>query len=160
MNTNKPSKSGQYLSTETWDAMKSAGFSEEELQADQPFGPVIFSYTRAQAIEDGVLIDVTAIARRVGFRLHTVVTCGVAAALVEQIRRLRPQDFEKYPEDKIRHAAIAATLEGLHTAIRAIPGKAVKDRIDFKAAELSLWANVGPGDNGEPVLTVMLQGED
>ena len=35
---------------------------------------LIFSYTRAQAIEDGVLIDVTAQAKETGFKIHTVVT--------------------------------------------------------------------------------------
>ena len=36
--------------------------------------PIIFSYTRGQAIADGVLIDVTAQAAEVGFKVHTVVT--------------------------------------------------------------------------------------
>lgn len=36
--------------------------------------PIIFSYTRAQAIADGVLIDVTARAAEVGFKVPTVVT--------------------------------------------------------------------------------------
>jgi hypothetical protein len=36
--------------------------------------PIIFQYTRAQAIEDGVLIDVTVQAAELGFRVHTVVT--------------------------------------------------------------------------------------
>ena len=42
-----------------------------------PFGPVIFRYTRAQAIDDGVLIDVSATAREAGIRLHTCVTAAV-----------------------------------------------------------------------------------
>jgi hypothetical protein len=43
----KPSKSGKFLTAEEWDALKAVGYSEEELQADQPFGPIIFAYTRA-----------------------------------------------------------------------------------------------------------------
>ena len=35
---------------------------------------VIYSYTRAQAIEDGVLVDVTEQAKATGFKLPTVVT--------------------------------------------------------------------------------------
>ncbi len=31
--------------------------------SDSPFGPVIFSYSRAEALSDGVLIDVSALAR-------------------------------------------------------------------------------------------------
>ncbi len=31
------------------------------------FGPVVSSYSRAQAIDDGVLVDVTSTAREAGF---------------------------------------------------------------------------------------------
>ena len=34
------------------------------------------------------------------------------------------------------------------------------DRVEFDVADWKLWAHVGPGDNAEPVLTIMLQGED
>ena len=37
--------------------------------------PIIFSYSRAQAIEDGVLIDVTAEAKAYGFKLPFVRAC-------------------------------------------------------------------------------------
>ena len=66
MSNVKPSKSGKMLTSEEWNSLRSSGFSEEELLKDQPFGPIIFSYTRAQAIEDGVLVDVTDLARRAG----------------------------------------------------------------------------------------------
>lgn len=32
------------------------------------FGPVVFSYTRAQAIEDGVLVDVSEMAKEAGIK--------------------------------------------------------------------------------------------
>jgi hypothetical protein len=51
----KPS-SGEYLDQATWDALKAAGFSDAELYADQPLGPIIHRYTRRQAIADGVLV--------------------------------------------------------------------------------------------------------
>ena len=38
------------------------------------FGPVIFAYTRAQAIEDGILVDVSETAREAGFRIPVAVT--------------------------------------------------------------------------------------
>ena len=38
---------------------------------------VIFSYTRAQAIADGVLIDATELAKEAGFRIPVAVTAGV-----------------------------------------------------------------------------------
>ena len=155
---NQPSKSGKFLDESTWDALKAAGFTEQELQADQPFGPVIFSYTRKQAIEDGVLMDITPLARGAGFTIHTAMTCGVNEALLDIVRRHEPQDLEKYPLERIRTAAIRAMLHQLHDEIGCQKGPA--DRLNFTCGDAKLWAHVGPGDEGEPVLTIMLQGED
>lgn len=154
----KPSKSGNHLDTDTWDALKAAGFSESDLQDDQPFGPVIFSYTRKQAIEDGVLIDVTSLAKQVGFKLHSAITCGVSEALTAMIRRRRPEDFTKYPLYRVQAAAYRALLDTLRHRIAL--QKSATNRLDFQCDEVSLWAHVGPGDEGEAVLTVMLVGED
>ena len=46
---------------------------------NNPFAdaPVIFSYTRAQAIEDGVLVDLTEWAKETGFRIPVACTCAV-----------------------------------------------------------------------------------
>ena len=46
------------------------------------FGDVIYAYTRAQAIEDGVLIDVTAAAREAGIKHPTALTSAVWADYV------------------------------------------------------------------------------
>ena len=35
---------------------------------------VVFEYSRAEAIFDGVLVDVTEQAKQIGFKIHTVVT--------------------------------------------------------------------------------------
>ena len=43
---------------------------------------VIFSYTRAQAIADGVLIDATELAKQAGFRFPVALTTGVWAECV------------------------------------------------------------------------------
>ena len=53
------------------------------------FGEVIFSYTRAQAIADRVLIDVTPTALEAGFRFPTAVT-GNLMAEIETTRRDTP----------------------------------------------------------------------
>jgi len=47
---------------------------------DELFGPVIDAYSRAQAIEDGVLVDVSATAREAGLRYPVALTRAVAAA--------------------------------------------------------------------------------
>ena len=145
----KPSKSGKFLTTEEWDAFKSAGYSEEDLQADQPLGPMIFSYTRKQAIEDGVLVDVTDLAQQAGFRLHTVVTCSVLAEVT---------CGSEHPG--FRGASVLAVLQTLRECIRCQDANGKKDEIHFEVADWKLWALVGPGDDAEPVLTIMLEGED
>ena len=43
---------------------------------------LIFSYTRAQAIADGVLVDVSELAKQAGFRFPVAVTAGVWAECV------------------------------------------------------------------------------
>ena len=43
---------------------------------------VIFSYTRAQAIADGVLVDASELAKEAGFRFPVAVTAGVWAECV------------------------------------------------------------------------------
>ena len=47
------------------------------------FGEVVYSYSRAQALADGVLIDVTDTAREAGFRWPVALTAGVWADCVE-----------------------------------------------------------------------------
>ncbi len=44
---------------------------------DPFFGPVIYSYTCAQAIADGVLVDVSETAREVGFRWPVAITAAM-----------------------------------------------------------------------------------
>jgi hypothetical protein len=48
--TPKPSNSGKYLDQATWEALKASGYSDAELHDDHPLGPIIFAYTRKQAI--------------------------------------------------------------------------------------------------------------
>jgi hypothetical protein len=164
MNDNtKPSVSGKYLTVETWDALKAAGFTEADLQADQPMGPIIFSYTRAQAIEDGVLVDLMQpetepLVREAGFRFPIAMT---AAAFSEAVA---PIDGELPPGQDLK-GRLWDVLMLLKAAIRAYDNT---DRIHFtvsvfdgtKTNPVQLWALCGPGDDLEPVITLMLESED
>ena len=49
---------------------------------DSPFGPVLFSYTRKQALADGFLVEVTATAQEAGIRFPVVLTRTVFDAYV------------------------------------------------------------------------------
>ena len=48
--------------------------------SESPFGEIIFSYTRAQAIADRVLVDVTPTALEAGFRFPVAATSALMGA--------------------------------------------------------------------------------
>ena len=127
---------------------------------------VISTYTRAQAIEDGALVDVTATAREAGFRHPVALTAAVQAEAVSW----NPENGEYQDEkgrlwDVVFMASIAvrrnngrhaADTDRLPYAIYRIPN--VPDAMEPN--ELELVIAVGGGDDGEPVMTIMLPNED
>lgn len=115
---------------------------------------VIDTYSRAQAIADGVLVDLTDTARKYGFRYPVACTEGVWSGAIAG-------NNEDETETRTN---IRALLLKLYDAIRAGNGG---DELHFRAvnrrnpsAPINLWAKCHPGDNAEPVLTIMLEGED
>lgn len=174
MNDNTtPSVSGKYLTVETWDALKAAGFTEADLQADQPMGPIIFSYTRAQAIEDGVLVDLSAegetklLVREAGFGVPVAMTVAAFHDTVLAGTTETPAGEFIFPSGQSLKGRLWDVLSVLRYSARA---NRSSDRVYFavdvdtagdgKHNTVKLWSLIGPGDNGEPVLTIMLEGED
>jgi len=122
--------------------------------------PVIFSYTRAQAIEDGVLIDLTKWAKETGFKIPVACTATVWDKYIV------PPDGTKELGQSER-GRCHDILWMLYTTIKRSP--AGQDRLNYKVIFLqarqrqetvTLKAICGPGDEGEPVMTIMLPTED
>lgn len=115
---------------------------------------VIHTYTRAQAIEDGVLVDVSETAREAGFRWPVALTAG-AWALIEDIppRFQGLQDVQGRLWDTLSMARLAARRGGVETHYELILHHGRKTYATLKLVS-------GPGDQGEPVLTIMLPNED
>lgn len=117
--------------------------------------PIIFSYTRAQAIEDGVLIDVTALAKAYGFKLPFVIGDNL---------------FNRYVAPPPGLEGEGQSLKGrLHDLLTLADLSARKgprqDQVEFevlflmqpgKREKVRCVLHVGPGDQGEPVLTLCL----
>ena len=129
------------------------------------FGPVISSYSRVQAIEDGVLIDVTSMAREAGFKWPVALThaawCECVAWTEQDSRCQVHQDESGRLWDVLFMAFYAirtATAPGdrLLFSLYRVP----KDGHSTEAGEVSLKLMVGPGDAGVPVVTIMLPSED
>src|ERR1041384_62970 len=57
-----------------------------------PFGEVISSYSRQQAIEDGFLVDVSTVAKEAGIKFPTALTNAVWAEYVEVPAGVEAQD--------------------------------------------------------------------
>ena len=121
---------------------------------------LIYSYTREQAIEDGVLIDVTDAARGVGFKVHTVVTATLFHGYVEPptglegegqstAGRLHDLLFLVLCAARKNHAG--ADRATVRVAFLMAPGK---------TETVDVIVHIGPGDQGEPVLTLMLPEDD
>ena len=117
--------------------------------------PIVFSYTRAQAIDDGVLIDVTAEAKRYGFKLPFVIGDNLFNRYVTPPSGLegKGQSQKGRLHDLMTLAAFSAR-KGLQ-----------QDQVEFEVLFLMMPGkhqkvrcilHVGPGDHGEPVLTLCL----
>jgi hypothetical protein len=123
---------------------------------DDFWGEPISVYTRKQAIEDGTLIDISELAKEAGFVYPVAITSGTWAEWIVPPEGTTDQD------EKGRLWDLLNILKW------EIKKSKESDRIDFKVlfnqGNKRVWAEfnsiVGPGDEGEPVITVLLKGED
>jgi hypothetical protein len=122
------------------------------------YEPECFAYTRAAALADGVLIDVTTTANDVDIRCPVAVTAAVWSQCVQV-----PDGLDGEDED----GRLWDVVWMLRHAIRerkAVAGPFVFQlylRTDDRTRRLvTLKAVCGPGDGGEPCITVMLPDED
>lgn len=140
--------------------------------------PVIYSYSRAQAIGDGELIDVTETAKEAGFKYPVAVTQGVMSTVVHTPETAAAQGESDSGRLWDVLWMCAAAARGLSNLVRHNLDGDVDDRANHAIDDDSvtfelfatdqhgkkvlhrLWSKCGPGDAGEPVVTIMLQGED
>jgi len=125
-----------------------------------PFGEVVYAYTRAQAVADGVQVEVTKTAQEAGIRFPMFLTRAVYDAYVAVPPGVTAQDEAGRLWDLVWMTRFAI--------IRAKPGTdrvpvALYVRNDNKAAKLiKLIATCGPTDIDDPApaITLMMPDED
>lgn len=118
----------------------------------------IYRYTRKQAIEDGVLVDLTPFTKEAGYKVPVAVTATVWH------RYLNPSS-ELQKEGQSWEGRTWDMLMVLRTYIQQTKDT---DTIHFPVLFLMddgmeavpLKAIIHGGDEGEPVLTIMLKNED
>lgn len=119
---------------------------------------VIFAYTRRQAIADGVLFDVTELAREAGFRWPVAVTAAVWQRCVRVPDGVTGQDTTGRHWDvltEFRHIIRARKPAGTELRFEVLVAND-----DRGPRSVPLKAVIGPDDDGNPCLTVMEPAED
>jgi hypothetical protein len=124
------------------------------MSCENVFNNVIYSYSRAQAIADGVLVDLSQFE---GFRQHWKAHLAATSAvwsIIEEALKKESQDVDGIGHDvsTLAKVAIRSTTESNPQEIRfevLIAGK-----------KHALKLHIGSGDRAEPVLTLMLPYED
>lgn len=144
---------------------------EDEKSIEDLFGPVIYAYTRAQAIEDGVLVDLSTVAAEAGIRLPTAITAAAFERYVtvpEELKGLQDEAGRAWDVVwMLAHAIRSGKLngsEGVFELLVAMPANAAweaNEKAHGKNHRLvTLKAVCGPSDDGSPCLTVMKPDED
>jgi hypothetical protein len=133
--------------------------------ADSLFGEVIYAYTREQAIADGVLVDVSKTAREAGFRWPVAIT---QAAWEDCIAWTEADNHRQTYQDESGclwdvlwmafHANRSASTNQSQTVYELY--RVPRDGKCTEARPTKLKLVAGPGDHGEPVITIMLPTED
>ncbi len=115
---------------------------------------VIYSYTRTQALQDGVLVDVTEQAKETGFKVPVAISDHLYNGYI-----VPPQKTE----------GMGQSIEGrlhdvlnmvLHAAQKRFKDNRVYFEVLFLMGEgprfetIQCVAIIGPGDDGEPVMTI------
>ena len=144
------------------------------------FGPVISTYSRRQAIEDGVLVQLSGpgypddgdewlpkMCKEAGFRVPVAMTIGAfyAAFMPPDGHKLAPgQDPEGRLWDVLWMLRLAIRRNGpgsrLEFSLRVVPTIPEDSNRNPKARVVRLACVCGPDDDASPCLTIMLPEED
>ena len=124
--------------------------------------PVVFRYTRAQAIADGVLVDLSPWASETGFKVPVACTAELWNGYI-----VPPAAMKGWGQSELSRAVDVLWM--LLMAIGQRPKTDESEELLFdvpfqqeprKTVAVRFKAVCGPGDQREPVLTLMLPNQD
>jgi hypothetical protein len=127
---------------------------------------IISSYSRAEALSDGALVDVTETAKEAGFLFPVAVTQAVwldcvswgASEKASKPRALQDESGRLW--DVVYLAFNSARQAGGMSRITYTVYRVPTEGRGLKARPVNLVLHIGPGDAGEPVITIMQPHED
>lgn len=119
------------------------------------FGPPISSYSRAQAIEDGVLADVTEWASSKsgfigGFSIPVAITADLFATIEAIPARCSHEDIRGRAHDVLWMASLAVRRSRGESSATFV----VKMNVREGMRNLTLLVECGPDDDGSPCITI------
>lgn len=130
---------------------------------DNIYGEVISSYSRKDALNDGILIDATEIAKKVGFKIPVALTSRVWRKYVEMPTEIQKEGLQS------EQARLGDILTMLYYAIFKSGNReqsqvmfqfCVRNKKNEEAESITLKALVHPDDDFQPVITIMHPNED
>ncbi len=136
------------------------GEAKEIAEGITAFGPVVYSYTRAQAVADGVQVEVSKVAAEAGIRFPVFLTRTVYDAYVTVPPDVTAQDEAGRLWDIVwmLRFAIQRTSRG----VQRLPFALYVRNDNTRAKLIKLIATAGPLDidGPAPAITVMMPDED
>ena len=132
--------------------------SEETSKGFWDDAEVIYAYTRAQALEDGILVDVSETAKEAGIKYPVALTEAVWNEYVRVPQGVTHQDERGRLWDLVFMFRYAASNFRGDTLLFRLHVR--NDNRETTPPLVTLKAVCGPGDTPEPVITIMLPDED
>ena len=122
------------------------------MSCENPFGETIYSYSRSQAIEDGVLVDLSQADSIRQHWKHPFACTSAVWTIIEEALQHPGQDVSGICHD-------ISTMAKL--AIRSVrETEQIRFTVIITGKMHALKLHIGPGDTAAPVLTLMLPYED
>lgn len=143
-----------------------------------PWGKPIHVYTRAQAIADGLLVDLSTatddkgqlLCQQAGFKVPVAITRSAWAKTIEAGGSWKVDGDGEMLELSGGQSLTGRLWDVLWMLRLACKQTSSTDRVHFsvlvdvhgegRRESVTLWSLCGPGDDARPVITIMLEGED
>ncbi len=126
---------------------------------------LVYSYSRAQAIKDGILVDVSDMAKAIGIKWHVAVTYSVWSDFIEWTDYDRRRQGLQDTESRLWHVIFSLnwalknsnkTDDIIFYELHILP----RDGFSYAARRTRLKAVANSRNQMEPVITIMLPNED
>lgn len=127
------------------------------------FGEPVSIYTRETAFSDGVLIDVSTTTREAGFRAPVAMTLAAWDDCVAWTDRDSKRQTAQDEAGRLWDVAWMAYIAARNATGNRCPFQLYRIARDGRSTRpqlTTLHLHIGPGNGGEPVITILMPNED